>query len=336
MTPGALAELVAGYLTIHLGPVTISPLETTIVVLALAAALVSAFRLWRIGYSEQRQARFAALRVAQPEDTQTADLRRTPWHRLFGAVVAASPIVGRTEQERLLRLLAMAGIKGQNNLANVVAAKACGGIGLAAVLAVLVAQAPIASHLIIVEVTVALAGFMLGWRVPDLVLGRFAARRRGQLDAGMPDALDLLVICSEAGLSLDQSIEQISRDLGVSNPAVATEFAETAAELRVQADVSLVLENLAQRTGLDTLRGMIATLKQSMRFGTPLAESLRVLAAEMRQARQARMEERAARLPVLLAIPLMMFILPALFLVIGTPVALRIMDSFKAMHIGSP
>src|SRR5260370_24257728 len=100
--------------------------------------------------------------------------------------------------------------------------------------------------------------------------------------------------------------------------------------MRVQPDVGVVLDNLVQRTGLDNLRGMIATLKQSMRFGTPLAESLRILAAEMRMTRQARMEERTARLPVLLAIPLMMFILPSLLMVIGTPVILRILDTASA------
>jgi tight adherence protein C len=171
--------------------------------------------------------------------------------------------------------------------------------------------------------------------VPDIILNRLAARRRAELDRGMPDALDLLVICAEAGLSLDQSIEQISRDLHVSNPAVAGEFAATAAELRVQSDFGVALDNLAQRTGLETLRGMVATLKQSMRFGTPLAESLRILAVEMRQARQARMEERAARLPVLLAIPLSLFILPSLLLVIGSPLVLRMMDTIRTIHLGS-
>jgi tight adherence protein C len=330
-----LVQLAAAYLTIGLGPITVSPVETAIIVLALTAALVSALHLWRIGYREQRQARFAALRSTRSDEAQSAVSRNPSWHRLFGALVAASPIVGRTEQERLLNLLAKAGIKGQGNLASVVAAKVCGGLALAAVLWLAVAETEASSY-VIVEFIAALAGFMLGWRLPDIILGRLAARRRVQLDTGMPDALDLLVICSEAGLSLDQSIEQISRDLTVSNPAVATEFAETAAELRVQADVGVVLDNLAQRTGLDTLRGMIATLKQSLRFGTPLAESLRVLAAEMRSARQARMEERAARLPVLLAIPLMLFILPSLFMIIGTPVALRILDTFKALHIGQP
>jgi tight adherence protein C len=142
----------------------------------------------------------------------------------------------------------------------------------------------------------------------------------------MPDALDLLVICAEAGLSLDRAIGQVGHVLRSSSPTVAEEFAATAAEMRVSAVRSQALENLARRAGIPSLRSMVAALNQSINFGTPLAESLRVVAAEMRAERLARFEERAARLPVLLTLPLMAFILPSLMIVIGTPLALRIID----------
>ena len=130
----------------------------------------------------------------------------------------------------------------------------------------------------------------------------------------------------QAGLSLDHAIEQVGRVLGPSSPEVAKEFAMTAAEMRVSPARGQALENLAMRTGLTSLRGIVATLNQAISFGTPLAESLRVLTAEMRAQRLARFEERAARLPVLLTLPLMAFILPSLLIVIGTPLALRIID----------
>ena len=167
---------------------------------------------------------------------------------------------------------------------------------------------------------------MLGWRLPDVFLSRRATRRRARLESGMPDALDLLVICAEAGLSLDHAIEQVGRALRSSSREVAEEFAATAAEMRVSSVRGQALENLAQRAGLTSLRGIVAALNQSIKFGTPLAASLRILAAEMRAERLARFEERAARLPVLLSMPLLAFILPALMIVIGTPLALRIMD----------
>ena len=166
----------------------------------------------------------------------------------------------------------------------------------------------------------------LGWRFPEVVLSRLAARRRARLETGIPDALDLLVICAEAGLSLDHAIEQVSRVLRSSNREAAAEFAATAAEMRVCAVRGEALENLARRAGIASLSGIVAALNQSIKFGTPLAGSLRMLASEMRAERLARFEERAARLPVLLTLPLMAFILPSLLLVIGTPLALRIID----------
>src|SRR3984893_12821402 len=109
----------------------------------------------------------------------------------------------------------------------------------------------------------------------------------------------------------------------------------TAAEMRVLTDRSEALENLVRRTGLASLRGITATLTQAIRFGTPLAASMRILAAELRVERLARLEDRAARLPVLLAIPMMLFILPCLLMVIGTPVALRVSDTLRqVLHKG--
>jgi len=105
--------------------------------------------------------------------------------------------------------------------------------------------------------------------------------------------------------------------------------------LQILSDFNQALDNLVQRTGLDDLRSLIATLKQSLKFGTPLADAMRLLAAEMRATRQARMEERAARLPVLLAIPMMTFILPSLLMVVATPLVLRVMEVFKTM-MGGP
>jgi tight adherence protein C len=175
---------------------------------------------------------------------------------------------------------------------------------------------------------------MVGWRVPDIILHRLVTRRRLRLEHGMPDALDLLVICAESGLSLNQAIEEISKQLRLSNKDIADEFAATSAEMRIVPDFGKALDNMVERTGLKDLAGLVATLKQSVKFGTPLAESLRTIAAEMRAERQARIEERAARLPVLLAVPMMMFILPCLMMIIATPLVLRLMDTVKNLSLG--
>jgi tight adherence protein C len=328
-----LAGIADSYLSLRIGAITLAPLETSILALALAAVLLSGFHLWRLGHREDRQSRFVALRNTAPGSAQNG-VQTPPWYRRLGGHLAASSLIGAAERERLLRVLATAGIKGQGRLASFVASKLICALAFAVLLWLSLQWRAYFAGMPVIRVAVAAAALMLGWRVPDIVLSRLAARRRRRLEQGMPDALDLLVICAEAGLSLNQAIDQISRDLRPSNAAIADEFTATAAEMRVEPDVTRALDNMAQRSGLTSLRGMIATLKQSMRFGTPLAESLRVIAAEMRAARQARMEERAARLPVLLAVPLMLFILPALFMVIGTPVGLRIGEVMRTLNSG--
>jgi tight adherence protein C len=329
---GTLNETIAGYLNIRIGQASLGAIDTAILALAMAAALFSAFHLWRISRQEDRRDRLTALRGTATSRTVRAEY--LSWYSRLGGVIAASPIVGTAEQQRLLAILAASGIKAHGSLATFVAIKVCGAFVVAALLWLLMGWCDLFVFTA-VRVALLLAALMLGWRMPDLLLSRIASRRRLQLERGLPDALDLLVICAEAGLSLDQAIEQVSEDLRASNSAVAEEFAITASEMRVLSNRGEALENLVRRTGVGSLRSIIATLNQAIRFGTPLAASMRVLAGEMRSERLLRLEERTARLPVLLAIPLALFILPSLLLVIGTPVALRLADTLSSLAIGT-
>jgi len=328
-----LSETIAGYLRVQIGQASLGPADTAILALAIAAALLSACHLWRIARREDRRDRLATLRGAATNRTVPAE--RLNWYARLGGIIAASPIVGMAEQQRLLAVLTACGIKAHGSLASFVASKVYGAFVVAALLWLSMEWCDLFSSLTAIRVALLIAALMIGWRMPDLFLSRFAARRRLQLERGLPDALDLLVICAEAGLSLDQAIEQVSEDLRSSNPAVAEEFAITASEMRVLSNRGEALENFARRTGVASLRSIIATLNQAIRFGTPLAQSMRILGAEMRNARLLRIEERAARLPVLLAIPLALFILPSLLLVIGTPVALRLADTLSSLAVGA-
>ena len=328
-----LSETIAGYLRVQIGQASLGPADTAILALAIAAALLSACHLWRIARREDRRDRLATLRGAATNRTVPAE--RLNWYARLGGIIAASPIVGMAEQQRLLAVLTACGIKAHGSLASFVASKVYGAFVVAALLWLSMEWCDLFSSLTAIRVALLIAALMIGWRMPDLFLSRFAARRRLQLERGLPDALDLLVICAEAGLSLDQAIEQVSEDLRSSNPAVAEEFAITASEMRVLSNRGEALENFARRTGVASLRSIIATLNQAIRFGTPLAQSMRILGAEMRNARLLRIEERAARLPVLLAIPLALFILPSLLLVIGTPVAMRLADTLSSLAVGA-
>jgi tight adherence protein C len=312
---------------VRIGEMQFGAGETCLLLLALGVALSSSFSLWRIGHSEDRQKRLldAVLRNAHSiEEPPLAP--HQPWHQRLGTLVAATRIVSKAEQQRLLNVLVLAGVKGHERLSALMAAKVCAAAAFVPLSWLFLEWRHFFLGVASVRLLLLAGAAILGWRFPDVVLSRLAARRQVRLEGGMPDALDLLVICAEAGLSLDHAIEQAGRVLRNSNPEVAEEFAATAAEMRVSAVRSQALENLGQRVGIASLRGIVAALNQSIKFGTPLTESLKVVAGEMRAERLARFEERAARLPVLLTLPLMGFILPSLMIVIGTPLALRIID----------
>jgi tight adherence protein C len=328
----ALVNIGQAYLALRVGEMRFGPLDTCILVLALSAALLATLNLWRIGHCEDRQKRLldALHRVPLPRTESAGPPLRPPWYQRLGTIVAATRIIGAAGQKRLLASLLAAGVKGDGHLATLIAGKACSGAAFVPLCWLLLEWRQFFVEATSVRLVFLAGAFILGWRCPEAVLSRLAALRRVHLETGIPDALDLLVICAEAGLSLDHAVEQVSRVLYSSSRDVAEEFAATAAEMRVSPVRGQALENLAQRTGLTSLRSIVAALSQSINFGTPLAEALRVLAAQMRAERLARFEERAARLPVLLTMPLMAFILPSLMIVIGTPLVLRIVDMLGA------
>ena len=329
-----LIDTARTYLAFHAGEVQLGARDTCILILALSGALVSALNLWRIARREDFQERLDTLRGTALTPAVPTRPQRSPWYHRLGTAIAGTPIIGTTEQRALLSALAAAGIRGHGRLASLLAAKGCSAVAFLMAGWLLLEWRGFFADSTTMQLVMLAAAVFLGWRMPDVVLSRLAARRQRHLEQGLPDALDLLVFCAEAGLSLDQAIEQVARDLRSSSPDVAGEFAAAAAEMRVLPDRSKALENLAQRAGLASLRSIVATLNQSIRFGTPLSDSLRVLAAEMRTERLARYEERAARLPVLLALPLMGFILPSMMIVVGTPLILRMVDFLQQAVAG--
>src|SRR5205807_2538374 len=168
-------------------------------------------------------------------------------------------------QKRLLAALVSAGIKGHGHLAALLTAKLCSAIMFSPLCWLVLEWRHFFVGATPTRMALLVGAAILGWRGPDVVLSRLAARRRVRLETGIPDALDLLVICAEAGLSLDHAIEQVGRALRSSSPEVAEEFSATAAEMRVSPIRSQALENLAQRVGIASLRGILAALNQSIK-----------------------------------------------------------------------
>ena len=174
-----------------------------------------------------------------------------------------------------------------------------------------------------------LCGAIVAGLAPVLALKQSIRGRQNGLRKQLPDGLDLLVICAEAGLSLDSALTRVSRELALSSPDLADEIGLTAIELGFLPNRRQALTNLAKRTGLPAIRGVVNTLVQTERYGTPLAHSLRVLSAEFREERMLKAEEKAAKLPAVLTVPMILFILPTLFIVIIGPAIINVLDNFK-------
>ncbi len=172
------------------------------------------------------------------------------------------------------------------------------------------------------------ASLVLLYKAPDIYLKNTIGKRSNAIRKGLPDALDLLVICAEAGLTVDAAFSRVSKELGKAYPELGDEFALTSIELGFLTDRRSAFENLAMRIDLEAVRGVVTTMIQTEKYGTPLASALRVLSAEFRNERMMRAEEKAARLPAIMTVPLILFILPVLFIVILGPAGCSIVDSF--------
>ena len=294
---------------------------------AAALLLLTVFVIFRLMQREQRLAeRLEAVQRLAGLDQVHAPrpLAGLPVRMLAGLgamLTRGSVLPARTIRELEQTLLA-AGFRGDRALAVFVGAKIAGLCGLPMLAALLLDLGGVAQPWWSYAVV---GAAILGMLLPDVTARRLRRRYLVALERGLPDALDLLIICTEAGLSLEAAIGRVAEEIRPANAAVATEFALCASELRILPDRRTALTNMAARTGLDLARRLAMTLTQTMQFGTPLAQALRTLAGEMRQEQLARFEARAARLPVLLTIPMILCILPTLFLVIVGPVALQVL-----------
>jgi tight adherence protein C len=174
----------------------------------------------------------------------------------------------------------------------------------------------------------AAAAAIAGWIAPVLWISSQLKRRVKAVASGLPNALELLVVCVEAGLSLEDGLQRIAHELEESQPALSDELALTWAEVNILPDRTQALANLADRINNSSIRSVVGVLTQGLRYGTPLAQALRAGVTEMRNDQMMSLDERASRLPALMTVPVMLFIMPSLFLLVGGPTALRAIDTF--------
>lgn len=299
----------------------------TLVAQALAApgegagALLLARR--RLGSGSLLQARVQQVAPPRPDAT-AAD---SPLRRL-GDWLARTPLVGSTEVGKLRQTLYAAGLTGPHAVDLFIGFKLCFAVLLIlAALVFLQWKGDGASALF--SATTLLGAAVVGLRGPDFAMGRRAAARREAIDRGLADALDLLVVCAEAGIGIELGLERVAREMKPVHPELAAELAITVSEMRLLADRLQGLHNMGERVNLESVQSIASTLSQTLRYGTPLGKALRTLTSDFRLVRQTRMEERAARLPVLITVPMIVFILPATTLVVAGPAFLQLVSALR-------
>jgi tight adherence protein C len=290
--------------------------------IAAGAGLVLLRRVRREQWVEQRLRLVRLERRREPRaPTRTESVLLLRAVASIGTTIARSGLLSHATIGELEQTLVASGLHGRNGLGLFIGSKI-----------MLLVWAPVAAWLVLRGLPVSEAmGRLLplvaggaGLLLPDMVVRRIRERYVARVERGVPDALDLLVICTQAGLGLEAAIERVGSEIARAHPDLARELAQTSSELRIVVNSQQALLNLGTRTGLESLKRVTATLAQTLQFGTPLTGALRVLAAEMRQHVLTRFEERAARLPVMLTLPMIMFIFPCLFIVIGGPAFIQL------------
>ena len=244
----------------------------------------------------------------------------------LGQGVLKSGAVSSQTVDALQKSLVGAGIRNRNAVGAFVAAKLMLAVALPVLVFVLIhnwALEPMMRNGICGGAAV------VGLLMPDYFVRSLRKRYQTAIANGLPDTLDMLVMCAESGLSLEPAIQRVGLEIQSAHPAIGQELMLTAGEFQISTDSHAVLDNLGERTGIAQVRRVVATLSQTLQYGTPLDEALRVLSAEMRQEILTRFEEKAARLPVLLTMPMILFILPTLFMIVGGPAVLQAMKLFK-------
>lgn len=248
---------------------------------------------------------------------------RTPLDLIsaFGNSLAKSKVMPARTMAELERALVAAGFRGNGAVSLFLGSKVTFLVVLPTIVAVALRGRAFNTLLCYAAVAgAALTGLLL----PDVIMGRLRERYLSAVEIGLPDALDMMVICAEAGLALEASVDRVAAEINSAHPAVASELRLTANEMRITSDRRAALTSMGLRTGLPSLRRLGGTLVQTMQYGTPLGQALRILSVELRQETLTRFEEKAARLPVLLTLPMILFILPCVFIVVGGPAGIQI------------
>jgi tight adherence protein C len=303
--------------------------SAAIIFIVLAAAAVFALTMgtsaFVVGLLDPVRRRLGQLHAGENQQASAADAMAANL-RNFAALIAP-----RKERERLRveRLLMHAGYRSANARTLYYGVKALAVMILP--VAVLFASPWFPGVSTNQVMLYAVGAGYLGWIACSMWLDRQVANRQRALRAGFSDALDLLVVCVESGLGLAPALQRVAEELVVSHPALGDELALVNAEMRAGVERGAALKNLSDRTGLEDIRGLTALLVQTMRFGTSVADALRVYSEEFRDKRTQAAEEQAAKIGTKMIFPLVLFLFPSFFLVAIGPAVIGLIEVFSKL-----
>lgn len=283
-------------------------------------------------YSTARDPLKRRISAAVQQEAPLGTAKRSPKRDLTGLIKPVARFVlpqDAEERARTANDLIHAGFRSEKALPYFYGLKTLLALGLP--LVVFVASRWLPQWTINTLTAAMLFAAFIGVYLPNYVLGKIKENRLKKLRNGFPDALDLLVVCVEAGLGLGAAIDRVARDLEVSHSELAEELRLVNVEMRAGVERPVALKNLADRSGLADIRGLVGLLVQTMRFGTSVADALRVYSEEFRDRRMQKAEEQAAKIGTKLIFPLVTCLFPSFFIVAVGPAALRMIMVFKAL-----
>jgi tight adherence protein C len=251
---------------------------------------------------------------------------RTEPRKLVKDIVAWFNLAGKAEDGETVRKLRMAGYRGQGPVLTFLAFQVIAPVALFALAFLYIFFIVQLDQHFVLKLAMALAAGGLGYYAPNVYVKNRITKRQQEIRRAWPDALDLMLICVESGMSIESAFRKVAEEIGSQSVALAEELSLTTAEMSYLPDRRQAYENLGERTGLDSVKGVVTSLIQAEKYGTPVGQALRVLAQESRDTRMSEAEKKAAGLPPKLTVPMILFFLPVLFAVIVTPAAIQIMN----------
>jgi len=319
-------DLIEAWLKPQLMVMLLAAVATFVTVLTIAMPVLSRDRTaqrMKVMATERDKMRASRLAELQKE-TQGGRLRQAP-KGFMQQIVDQFNLRQQFENEDLKNRLKMAGLRGQAPLVAYMFFRLVAPIIVAIVALAYLFLLTNYQYPPIVKLGMAIGAGYLGYYLPNMFIENLVQRRQTAISQAFPDSLDMLLICVQAGMSVEAAFGKVSKEVASQSLELAEEFSLTTAELSYLQDRRMAFENLGKRTGIAGIKAVATALIQAERYGTPVSQALRVMAKENRDMRMSEAEKKAAALPPKLTVPMIVFFLPVLFVVILGPAILQVM-----------